>query len=318
MNGTDLSEFVQRHFVSGSGPFVPARVQAALALLERLKDEPSLILAPHLSRAGQSIKSHETYGQAVHERLEITPINKNHGRRSSAIHDWGQPLLDMVASSGFSDVDRAKQLQILNDLQHQLAEMLRDFHDSEPIIVRCKGKSAESIIGEVLSQADAKSRASAVAQYLVGAKLQMRFPSLRERIIAHGSNKGDRSGWGDPNARRGDFDLGEYVFEVCIGPPDPKHLNQVIDVLEDRDCEMWLLVRRDRLEYWMAEVARLDTDQSRVVIASVELFVGQNVAELGGLRVAGQRDQLKRLFDLYNDEWMPAVGSPGLHVELRQ
>jgi hypothetical protein len=50
---TSLENFLGTHAKKG-GRFVPARLQAALALLERLRQYPSLSLSEHLSQSGSS------------------------------------------------------------------------------------------------------------------------------------------------------------------------------------------------------------------------------------------------------------------------
>lgn len=299
------------------GAFVPVRAQAVLALLERLKHDPSLSLPDHLVKAGSAIVGHETLGKAAHERLKLEPINKNHGRRSSNIHDWGPPLLAMLEATNFETASQSKRNSVISDLQDQIASPLRALLADEPISVRTRGRSAESVIAEILSIADSKGKAGPVAQYLVGAKLQLRFPDQKDRILIVGSNRGDRKSRSDESARRGDYDLGEYVFEVAVGLPDTKHLDQIQDVLDDPAVEMWLLVRSDRLAFWQGEVRHLDIDSNRIVIASIELFVGQNVTELGGMKLKSQMLQLEQLFDIYNTEWMPTVGSESLRIVVK-
>ena len=97
--------FLETHAMEGKR-FVPARLQAALALLERLRDFPTLDLKEHLSQSGSAgIKSHETFGEKAHDRLNLQAVNKTHGRRSSNLPGWGQELLDIVAKLGFANAD---------------------------------------------------------------------------------------------------------------------------------------------------------------------------------------------------------------------
>lgn len=311
-----MDQLVDQKFMK-SGRLVPARFQAALALLERLRDAPTLELEEHLSGAGQSLVSHETYGDRAHERFGLEKINKNHGRRSSSIRDWGQELLDLLKAEGYNEMDEESRSTLIEAAQGRFAASLRDILDVEPLVARVKARSAEAAIADVLDQAEAKGRAAAVAQYLVGAKLQLRFPKKRELIVLHGSNKGDRKSRGDEQQRRGDFDLGDLVIEVTVGAPDAKHVEQVATILEDADAEVWLVVRGDRQQFWKDEVERAEIDQRRVVVASIELFVGQNVTELGGLSAKGKAEQLSELFRIYNDVWIAKLGSPGMRIVVK-
>src|ERR1700683_230084 len=100
----DLTKFLDQH-MRQSGRYIPARVQAAMALLEKLRDKHELDLDSHKKRNSSGIDSHEKYGDRVHERLALEAINKNHGRRSSNVGGWGQELLDLVKKAGFENAD---------------------------------------------------------------------------------------------------------------------------------------------------------------------------------------------------------------------
>lgn len=316
MRTTDFDSFIKDKF-NMSGVPVAAWLQTALALLERLRESPILQLEFHLSEAGQSLASHETYGDKAHHRLGLEKINKNHGRRSSSIREWGQGLLDLLRKEKFEQLDDGGREAILDSVQVLIAEQLRGILNLEPLAVRVKGRSAEAIIADALGQADMKGRMAAVAQFLVGAKLQLRFPSKRDRIAVLPANKGDRKSRNDEQQRRGDFDLGEFVIEVTVAPPDTKHMEQVATILEDADAEVWLLVRGDRLQFWKSEIERSEIDQRRVVVASIELFVGQNITELGDLSAKGKLEQLAELFRIYNDTWVAKLGSPGIRIVVK-
>lgn len=313
MKRDPLASLIQRKFQQ-RGVLVPARLQAALALLERLRIAPELTLDQHLSQGGQSLLSHETLGAQAHERLKLEAINQNHGRRSSSIRDWGQDLLDLLSAEGFGSLDEAGRSALLSEYQEVFAEHLRRILDLDPIMVRVKHRTAEAVIADVLNQAEAKGRLGPVAQYLVGAKLMLRFPDRRDDIPVHPANKGDRRFRGDADRRRSDFDLSDFVIEVTVAAPDAKHIDQIGRILEDADVEVWLLVRGDRLQFWKDEVSRTDFERRRLVVASIELFIGQNVTEMGGLSLSGKSAQLEELFDLYNREWIDVVGSPGMRI----
>lgn len=316
MNQLSLNDFMELHMKQG-GTFVPARLQSMLALLERLRDHPELMIERHLAKAGQSLAGHETYGDAAHQRLGLEPINKNHGRRSSNLGAWGQQLLDLLAEHGFKRLTADARGVLIDGLQNQVAAPLHQRLSEEPLSVRTKGRSAASVITDLLDQAEAKGQLGAVAQYLVGAKLQLRFPDRASEILILGSNRGDRRSRGDEDARRGDFDLGEYVFEITVASPDAKHSAQVEQILADVHAEAWLLVRDRHLQAWNKVLSEFAIDHHRLVVASIELFVGQNVAELGQLSADGQREQLLALFEIYNSQWIPKVGSPAIIIQVK-
>jgi hypothetical protein len=310
-----FDEFLGKHMRRG-GRYVPARLQAALALLEKLRDLPSLRFGDHLAAKGSSgLKSHETFGQRVHSRLGLEVINKTHGRRSSNLSEWGQELLDRLGERGFGEADAEARSALIDAAQAELAVPLRAIIDQEPLEARPKGRSIEAVVRDLLQQAEEKGKAGDVAQYLVGAKLMQRFG---REIPVHPVNRADRRARNDPDAKISDFEFGDAVLEVAVGLPDTKHIEQIVEGLDRSDREIWLLTRADRAATWRNELDRCeDTDKRRVVVTSVEAFIGQNITELGEFSAEGKNAQLRKLFDIYNEKWVGVVGHKGIRIVLK-
>lgn len=310
----ELQDFIEQHMRKG-GRFVAARLQAALALIEKLRDMPSLRLEEHLaSRGSAGLESHETYGNRAHQRLNLVPLNKNHGRRSSSLQDWGQTLLDRLGVAGFGEGSPEDRESLIEAAQAHFGAALKAILLQEPLEVKLRGRSAEAVIHDVLKQAEEKGKSGEGAQYLVGAKLTLRFD---QGIPIQGANRGDRRRPFDPEPRTGDFQIGNATFEVAVGLPDDKHIQQIMNVLDVPDAEVWLLTRADRVVTWKNELDRCEgLDTRRVVVTAVESFVGQNVAELGNFSARDRIAQLRALFDLYNT-WIDRLGPPGLRIVAR-
>lgn len=308
-----LDSFIQTFMRKGGRP-VPARLQTALGLLEKLRQDPSLDLAKHLAARGSSgLESHETWGHKAHNRLGLEAINKNHGRRSSSLQDWGQQLLDVLKAAGFEEGTATSRAGLIDAAQAAFGAVLRHILEQEPLSIRLKGRSAEAAIREILDQAEEKGKTGDVAQYLVGAKLMIR---LGVEMPVYQANKGDRRGRGDREARLGDFQVADAIIEVAVGLPDDKHLEQVVEALADTDKEVWLLTRAHRVTTWQDELKTMGgVDLKRVIVDSVEGFVGQNMTELGGFSVRGRVVKLNELFKLYNDRWIAKVGTPGIRID---
>lgn len=292
--------------------FVPARLQAALALTERLRDVPSLAVGDHQYAPGSaSLQLHVTYGDRAHQRLKLSPVLQNHGGMSSNLPEWGQALLDAVATSGFSGVAPEVRSQIIDEAQAAIAAPLRRIIEC-PLEVRLRDRTAEAVVSELLRAAEEKGKSGDVAQYLVGAKLALRF---NREIPVYPANKSDRTSHFDPDPRLGDFEIENAVIEVALGLPDDKHLQQIAEILENSDAEVWLLTRADRVSTWQNEIkAKKSIKTNRVVVTSVEAFVGQNITELGEFSSKGKADRLRALFDLYNERWVAKVGTPGIRI----
>ena len=204
---------------------------------------------------------------------------------------------------------------LIDKTQKPFASVLRGILEQEPLEVRVRGRSAEAVIRELLMQAEAKGKTGDVAQYLVGAKLMLR---LKRDIPVYPANKADRKSWSDQQPRYGDFEQENAIFEVAVGLPDEKHIKQVLDALEAIDCEVWLLTRAERVPAWKVELGKAEgMDPRRVMITSVESFIGQNVAELGDFSAKGKHEQLRQLVDLYNTRWIERVGTPGIRILIK-
>jgi hypothetical protein len=311
---TKLELFAETHAKKGR-KVIPARLQTALALLERLREFPSLILSEHHAPGSSGVRSHETYGKRAHNRLGLEPLNKNHGRRSSHLHEWGQDLLDAIAAAGFATAGSEDRERIISQAQIELAKPLRSIIEQDPLEARLKGRSAEAIIHEVLLQAEDKGQSGNVAQYLVGTKLELRF---NREIPVYPANKSDRKSRSDKDAKPGDFVIENAVIEVAVGLPDDKHIEQVGEIINDSDAEVWLLTRADRVSVWKTELENaFGGDRKRIVVTSVEAFVGQNITELAEFSTKGKAIQLEALFARYNSRWVQQVGTPGIRIVLK-
>ncbi len=315
-----VTELCNSHMMETESRYVNARLQSAIALLESVRRVPSLSLGDHKAAAGSSgLKSHETLGFQAHKRYDLPVLNKNHGRRSSNLQDWGQPLLEILRDGGFEKASIEKRNQILDEAQLAIAVIIRNIAEQDPIRVHVRGRAAEYVVGDVLDQAAEKGRLGDCAQYLVGSKLHLRFPDLKQQIKVLPANKGDRKSYSDTAARKADFELNDCAIEVAAGIADEKHLQQVISILEDAKTEVWLLTRQKNVVAWSQYlVDQLSPgDIKRVIVASVESFVGQNVTELGKFSLSGKTNNMLALIEIYNSVWVARVGTPGIQIEVK-
>jgi hypothetical protein len=295
--------------------FVPARLQAALALTERLRDVPSLAIGDHLYGAGSpGLKLHVTYGDRAHQRLKLPPVLLNHGKIYSRLPEWGQALLDAVAKTGFSDVAPDTRKWILDEAQEAIAAPLRTLIES-PIEADLSDGTAERVISDLLLVAEQKGKSGDLAQYLVGANLALRF---NREIPVYPANQSNRTSDFDTAFRLGDFEIENAIIKVDVGLAEEKHLRQIAEIQEKSKAEVWVLTRADRVETWQRELKKeKGVDTRRVVVTSVEAFVGQNITELAEFSAKNKVDRLRALFDLYNSRWVAKVGTPGIAIQAK-
>lgn len=223
-------------------------------------------------------------------------------------------MLGLLQKEGFESADPNRKERMIDEAQQLLGNKLRSILEEGPLRVKMRGRTAETVISEILKLAEKRQKGGDVSQYLVGAELAIRF---QRDIPVHGANKGDRKSHTDTDSRLGDFEIENAVLEVAVGLPDEKHLDQIEAILEHPDREAWLLTREDRVAIWKIEIAkRFEKLVSRIVVTSVEGFVGQNISELAEFSSAGKADRLTELIDLYNSKWVETVGSESIRIFL--
>jgi hypothetical protein len=181
--------------------------------------------------------------------------------------------------------------------------------------VQIGGRTVQAVIRELLEKAEATGKGGDVAQYLVGAKLELR---LEIQLPKHGANLADKRSKRGSAPRPGDHEIEDAVFEVALGPPDEKHLEQTAKALKTPRRDVWLLTRNEHVGKWREGIAeRDDIDLERVVVSSIEMFVGQNLAELAGFSSDSKIEVLTELCRVYNEQWIETVGgTPGMRIEL--
>jgi hypothetical protein len=284
------------------------RVAVVMGLLERLRDNPSLLsVADHVQGAGNQLRDHNRYVKRALERFSITSPLKEYGRKSSNLHGWIGPLLEWLKTYDFASFAPGDQLTFLNALESVAALRLEAISQGKPLIARYNKGTAKAIIADILDQAQEKKRAKDVAEYLVGAKLQLRLgeDAARPKNV-------NTPNWDQP----ADFPVGSAAIEVTVNPADSRHLSQIERILKDTTLEVWLLVRLKDREKWQNVVDATFGEPlaGRVAIADIETFVGQNISEMGGFDVAKVAGALAELFQVYNERWLPEAGTSGLRI----
>ena len=150
-------------------------------------------------------------------------------------------------------------------------------------------KPSPQIVADILIAAG--SKAGAVAQHLVGAKLAVRLPTLE--IVNVSYTTADQQ-----LGRPGDFVVGDTAFHVTVSPMPP-----VLDKCKENlrnGFRSTLLVPESRLQAarQMAEAIEVE---DRVGIVAIESFVGQNIEELAGFGSANLAAGFRALLAKYNE-----------------
>jgi hypothetical protein len=302
-----FSDWLDQHVKKGDSD-KPSRVVVVMALLERLRGVPSLQPRDHLTDNGMQLSGHDRFVAEAMGRCETVCPVKAGGRRSSNIGAWIEPLLEWIRLHGFVSMSGVEKDEFLSGLQSIAAARLQIINEDQPLIPHFGEGSAVAVLENILDQAQKKKRAKDVAEYLVGAKLQLRF----------GDGAVEPKNVNTPNRNRpADFHLGDAEIEVTVNLPDKRHLDQINEIIERTASNVWLLVRESDREKWKNAVDATVPKQlrGRVVVNSIEAYVGQNVSEIGKFETPDTDRTLRDLFRIYNERWLPAAGGSGLRIK---
>ena len=297
--GDSFTPFLDEHMTK------PGRLLALLGLLERLRIQSDLIKEEHLSPNHAQLVDHNKFVTLGLERFGlVSPLTK-FLRRASNVGAWIGPLFEYLRSRDYENFTPPQRDALLDELAAATSVRVQHINEAQPLIARFNRGTAEAIVGDLLDQAQTKNRAKDVAEYLIGAKLQMIFGEA----IVRPKNVNTPS-------EHGDFQIGDVAIEVTINQPDKRHLDQISRLIEDTSLQIWLVVRLTDREKWRNAVdAAFESPQrQRILVTDVETYLCHNVTERGNFLATGTRDTLNRILDIYNDRWLPAAGAGGLRI----
>lgn len=154
-------------------------------------------------------------------------------------------------------------------------------------------KPVSAIVSDVLNAARlrADQPTGIVAQHLVGAKLELRFPDVH--VGRDKANAADLQ-----TSRQGDFQLGNTAFHVTVSPMQ-KLVSRVRENMREGYRSV-VLVPFDKVVFAVGLFESEGLGDS-VAVQSIESFVGTNIEEMGQFdsRVIGRG--VARLIRRYNE-----------------
>lgn len=276
-----------------SGEF-PARgtIAGALVVLERLKEDFDLDINAHTAPGGSQIRG--ASGGAVRSILarfgETRRFVAEGGRTNRGLRGDIANMLTTLTEAGLDTLCEGERNAILDDLQGFLVEKVREFYSRQRLKLSYDpSKSARQAVGEILSIAREVGKGGQVAQYLVGAKLQMRFPD--DQVGNESYSTAD-----EQLGRPGDFFIGDTAFHVTVAP-----MSGVYDRCKqnlDDGYRTFLLVPEDSMIGARQNAEAISP--GKIAVESIESFVGQNVEELASFSKSGITSGFRSLLQIYN------------------
>ena len=179
----------------------------------------------------------------------------------------------------------------IEDCQRFLVDQVREWHGRQRLeIVFEPSMTMRDLVRQILIKAKECEQSGQVAQYLVGAKLALRFPEIEI------SN--DSYSTADPQlGRAGDFLVKDTAFHVTMTPMDKVYERCRTNV--EQGMRAYLLVPDDHVQ--SARIRAKDEVPGRVAVESIESFVGQNVEEMAAFSQAELNTMFYQLLVIYNE-----------------
>ena len=285
---------------------LPARgtLAGALAVTDALRTRFDLSLDAHTAKGGTQIKGASgAKVQKILARLgEHRKFLKEGGRTNRGLRGEIKDFLIALKSLRLASLPEVKQLQAIDEIELFLLDAIRKFFNLERIkFVYAPDKTTTRLIEEILAVAKISKKEGPVAQHLVGAKLQLRFPKIK---IANESV----SAADEQTGRSGDFSIGKTAFHVTVAPMPPV-FQKCLDNLNagQRAC---LLVPARSVGI-TKDFANGQAD-GRIDVAAIECFVGFNVDEISEFG----NTALGKLLTLYNERVREAETDMSLLIEI--
>nr|AID65805.1 hypothetical protein [uncultured bacterium] len=199
-------------------------------------------------------------------------------------------MLQSIAEMKLDRLSKRERNLVLKRLQKFLVERISDFHNRQVLkVLYDPSFSTWQLIHNLLKMASERGKEGQIAQYLIGAKLQLRYPSID--VENYSSSTAD-----EQLKRRGDFQVNDMVFHITISPMQA--IYNKCKSNGDEGFRVYLLVP-DRL----LAAAKGNAEMllpGKVFVESIESFVGQNVEELPAFSSSRLVGELRQLLEIYN------------------
>ena len=280
-------------------------IAGGLIILDNLRKSFSLDIEDHKASGSDQLKN--ATGPNLRRILadfgENRVLLREGGRTNRGLMHNLFPLIQALEESGISDLAETERSLAIEAMQLFLVDRAKDIFNANRISFDYSpSTSSREIIGKILAKARERQKAGEVAEYLVGAKLALRFPAYAIRNSA-------ASAADIQTNEQGDFQLNDCVFHVTVSP-NAGHYDKCKSNIAN-GLRVFLLVPDARLVGTRQFVEQDIGD--RVSVESIESFVSQNVEELAEFAGDQVAQNLKLLLEKYNER----VGEVETDLSLR-
>lgn len=283
-------------------------IATALVVLNRLMADYNLDFSTHIAEGGMQIRG--ASGASVATILksfgEERPFSKEGGRTNRGGPAEIKALIGILKHLHLELKSEDERNESLYSMQLFLVERVRDFHNRQKIKLTFNPSfSTWHIIYTLLQTAIAEGKAGYIAQHLVGAKLQLRFPDIK--VSNESASTADMQ-----TQRPGDFLIGHTAFHVTVAPMPAVFEKCKHNI--SQGYKPFLLVPDSKL-VGTRQLAEQVSEQ-QIAVESVESFVSQNINEISKFNKDNLTNSFKELIEIYNRRVDEVETDKSLMIEL--
>lgn len=268
-------------------------IAGGLVLLENLRHNLDFEIQAHKAPGSDQLKNATRANvQKILARFgEERVLLQEGGRTNRGLMKNLTSLLEALSSSSIGDISPQNIDAELINMQRFLVEKARERFNAEKLSFEYrKDMTSRELIGLILESARKRRKSGEVAEYLVGAKLALRFPRYEIRNSA-------ASAADVQTEENGDFQINDCVFHVTMSP-NTGHYDKCQRNLAD-GLRVFLLVP-DSILAGARQNMQLAT-AGRASVEAIESFVSQNIEELSDFEGQKVPYNMRRLLETYNE-----------------
>ena len=191
-------------------------------------------------------------------------------------------------------ISKSERGCVLEALQGYLVERVVEYFNRQRLAPSYDlASSTWHAIHEILAKAKEAGKSGAVAQHLVGAKLQLRFPDFE--VENNPSSAAD-----EQTGRAGDFQIKDTAFHVTVAPSRDNLFERVKENIR-QGLRVYVVVPEERVEAARGYAEdQLPIQYSQITVSALEAFVAQNIDELSMYSHGKLHKGFRALLETYN------------------
>ncbi len=262
-------------------------------ILENLRDDLAFNIESHKTEGSDQLKNASRANvQRILARFQETRVLLQEGGRTNrGLMTNLTPLLASLRDSNIIRLKQGDRDMAIDKMQSFLADRAKDLFNADKISFEYSSNiSSREIVDKILEAAGNRQKIGEVAEYLVGAKLALRFPSYDIRNSA-------ASAADEQTDEQGDFRINDCVFHVTASP-NRGHYDKCNRNLAN-GLRAFLLVPDEKLS-GARQIAEQDIGKG-VSVESIQSFVSQNIEELSAFAGDKVAENLRSLLEKYNE-----------------